>query len=369
MVNLTDLIKKLKEGTISSSEIASLLEYFKEREPKPGLQSLFRETWEESSEVNKEVDSKWIYNQVTDKIGITRVSDSKGSIKNVDDRLNLRNLKRYLKPALQYAAVFILAFILFWLVRPVPDPKESVSFENQFQRIVVPYGSKTKVELPDGSVIILNSGSYLSYSSLEFNSDKRTVILEGEGFFTVKKDPARPFYVNTRGMRLKVLGTTFNVKAYPDENIEEATLITGSVEIYANSDIKVKGKPIVLKPNERAIFSKSNQEINKLDTPSGYQVIEPVELKTIELQNDAKTEQVISWKDDKLIFNNEPFSSLVVLIERWFAVDITVDYPELNNARFTGKFDKETVEQVMSALSTITPFKFEIRKNQIIITK
>jgi len=367
MTEINNLINKLKEGSLTNSEIAYLLEYLKESQPGLEIQSLFQKAWNESPELNKEIDTKWIYNQVLNKVRINRVNDQERKLLPADDRFSLRSLKRYWMPALRYAAVFILAFALFWLVRPVTGTKELITSASQFQRVVVPYGSKTKVELPDGSVIILNSGTNLSYSSSEFNSDKRSVLLEGEGFFTVNKDLTRPFYVNTCGMRVKVLGTTFNVKAYPGENTEEATLVSGSLEIYAGTDIKENGKPILLRPNEKAVFNKSGQQISRKVTIPESRTIEPVELKALELQDDAKIEQIISWKDDKLIFDNEPFSSLMVKIERWYDVQLTVKYPELKNARFSGKFDKETVEQVMNALSTITPFSYEIRKNQITI--
>jgi ferric-dicitrate binding protein FerR (iron transport regulator) len=233
----------------------------------------------------------------------------------------------------------------------------------------VPYGSKSRIVLPDGSVVNLNSGSSLKYSSSDFNSGSRSVLLTGEGFFSVTKDSKRPFYVTTPGIKVKVLGTTFNVKAYPDENIEEATLVSGMVEIYASSDKTEKGKPIVLKPNQRAVFLKSENSFLTSDSAMVSPVTTPVKLKTINLQSSSMTEQTISWKENKLIFDNEPFSSLLIRIERWYDVKIEVNYPELNSARFTGKFDKETLEQVLNALVTVTPFNYNIKQNLITISK
>lgn len=364
-MNFDNLLKKLKENTLSEKEAAYLLAYLKNHEPGSEMKTLFKKAWDESSDINKEIDSKRIYNQVLNKINFKITQENTVSAS--------RFTSKYLMPALRYAAVFILAFALYWLVKP-GTPRtlaitEQILSSDQFQKVTVPYGSKTKVELPDGSVIILNSGSNLSYSSTEFNSRKRSVFLEGEGFFTVNKDTARPFYVNTHGMKLKVLGTSFNIKAYNDENAEEATLVSGSVEIYAGTDHKETGKPIVLKPNEKVVFNKTGKLIRGKETITGNKSIEPVTLKSLKRQDDSETEVIISWKDNKLIFDNEPFGSLLVKIERWYDVDIIVNYPELYQARFTGTFDKETVEQVMNALSTITPFKYEIKKNQIVLNK
>jgi ferric-dicitrate binding protein FerR (iron transport regulator) len=166
------------------------------------------------------------------------------------------------------------------------------------------------------------------------------------------------------------LGTTFNLKAYPDENIEEATLVSGLVEIYASIDTKEEGKPIVLKPNQSAVFVKSENQVQSVDT-SEIEIPEstPVKLRAIELQPLCETVETISWKDNTLIFDNEPFSSLAVKLERWYDVKFLVNYPELNSVRFSGKFDKETLEQVLKALVTVTQFNYTIKQNIVSISK
>ena len=139
----------------------------------------------------------------------------------------------YIKSIMRYAAVFILGIGLSCLVHLYFwNETTNTPIVNQIQKIEVPFGSKSRIILPDGSVVTLNSGSSLKYSTSDFNSGSRSVFLTGEGFFSVIKDPARPFYATTPGIKVKVLGTTFNIKAYPDEDIEEATVVTGEVEIY-----------------------------------------------------------------------------------------------------------------------------------------
>jgi ferric-dicitrate binding protein FerR (iron transport regulator) len=100
---------------------------------------------------------------------------------------------------------------------------------------------------------------------------------------------------------------------------------------------------------------KSENDFLTNDTISTSSVFKPVTLRAVNLQPSSKIEQTVSWKEDKLIFDNEPFSNLVIKIERWYNVKIEVSYQELNSARFTGKFDKETLEQVLNALVTVTP--------------
>lgn len=369
--DLNNLLKKLKENSLTHSETAYLLEYLKNIEPGPEMESILRKEWDSSSEVNQETDPKWLYNQIISRINFNEDIEHEQGQMVANGQLRLRNFKKILIPLLRYAAVFVLGCAFFWLIRPVPVTERLLSSADtgQFQQIIVPYGSKSRVVLPDGSVVTLNSGSNLSYYSDGFSSGKRSVILTGEGYFEVQKDSSRPFYVNTPGIKVKVLGTTFNMKAYPDENTEEMLLITGSVEIYLATDINEERKPVLLKPNEKALFIKTEKQIRRQEYITEELSLQRVKLQDVKFQTDANTEQIVSWKDDRLIFDNEPFSSLIAKIERWYDVRITMNYPELSKARFTGKFDKETVEMVLNALTQITPFQYEIRKNQITITK
>jgi len=362
-MQIEKLIKKFYLGKLTNMELTFLLSHLKEKEPSHELLELYQRMWDRADGTESNINSEDIYNKVVSKVEV-RLESVTGSPAKV-------GFRGYVGTLMRYAAVFILSFGLSWLVHSLFISKtNSVIIADQIHRVEVPYGSKSRIILPDSSVVTLNSGSSLKYSSSDFSSGSRSVSLIGEGFFSVTKDSTRPFYVTTPEIKVKVLGTTFNIKAYPEENIEEATLVTGKVEIYASIDIAEEGKPIVLRPNQNAVFIKSRNSIPpvvnpKMDKPE----IIPVELRTIELQPVSKTEQTISWKDNMLIFDNESFSTLVVKLERWYNVNIVVNYPELNSVRFTGKFDKETLEQVLKALVTVTPFNYNIKQNLITISK
>jgi transmembrane sensor len=364
-VQIEKLIKKFYLGTLTSEEISVLLDYLKDKEPKLELLGFYQNVWDEAEEANIDIDSKRIYNHVFEEINILE-----GGRLPVNSSSEESITKDHLSILLRYAAVFILAFALSWLVHLyLWNRPETQVMADQIQTIEVPYGSKSCIILPDGSVVTLNSGSNLKYSSSGFNSGSRSVALIGEGFFNVTKDSLKPFYVTTPGIKVKVLGTTLNVKAYPDENTEETTLVSGKAEIYSISDKPEKEKPIVLKPNQKAVFLKSENHFLTSNKTIVSPESTPVKLKTVNLQSYSKTEQTISWKENRLIFDNESFSSLVIRIERWYNVKIFVNNPELNSARFTGKFDKETLEQVLNALVTVTPFKYSIKQNLITISK
>jgi ferric-dicitrate binding protein FerR (iron transport regulator) len=367
-MQLKTLINKLYLETLTKEETISLLNSLKDKEPQHEVLRFLQDTWDEAEEYNNEIDSRRLYNQTLNRIGTLD-----GGLKISEGSPNKNNfIGSKVSSIMRYAAVFLLAFGLSWLVhlyfwnRPTTL---SLPMAEQVQTIEVPYGSKTRIVLPDNSVVNLNSGSSLKYSNLGFNSGSRSVFLTGEGFFSISKDSARPFYVTTTGIKLKVLGTCFNLKAYPDENSEEATLVSGMVEIYASSDKAEEGKAIVLKPNQKAVFLKSKNDFSVGDAKTVSPPITSVKLRAVQLQLSSETEQTTSWKENTLIFDNEPFSSLVIRIERWYNVKILVNYPKLNSVRFTGKFDKETVEQVLTALVTVTPFNYTIKQNLITISE
>lgn len=358
------LVEKFRLGIITNEEMSVFLNYLKDKEPGSEILEYFQVVWDNTEKYNYDIDSRSLYNEIAKKIGIP--GDESLHIK--ESRINI--LKANIRSIIRYAAVFILAFGLFWLVHWfLPDETVTPEIADQIQQVEVPLGSKSRIILPDGSVVTLNSGSDLKYSTSDFAEGSRSVFLTGEGFFSVSKDSTRPFYVITPGIKVKVMGTSFNIKAYPDENIEEATVVTGEVEIYASSDRNEKGRPIVLKPNQKAVFVKSENDIRPDDSISTGPVSKPVTLRAVNLQPLSKIEQTVSWKEGKLIFDNEPFRNLVTKLERWYNVKIEVKYQELNSARFTGKFDKETLEQVLNALVTIIPFKYSIKQNIITITK
>jgi ferric-dicitrate binding protein FerR (iron transport regulator) len=367
-MQIEKLIENFYLESLTDDEMVFLLNYLKDKEPQHEILSYYQVMWDKAGEYNETIDSKSIYDKIVRDVSFSRVGLK--SAKESQDRVVFR---AYLRTFMRYAAVFVFAFGLFWLTQSILFRKTTtpqITAKEQITRVEVPYGSKSRVVLPDGSVVNLNSGSSLMYSSSGFDSISRSVSLTGEGFFNVTKDSERPFYVNTSGIKLKVLGTTFNIKAYPDDNIEEATLVSGKVEIYASSDKTESGKSIVLKPDQIAIFDKLENNfhsINKTDLTNNETV--PVKLKAINSQPSLKTAQTIAWKENRLIFDNEQFSSLVIKIERWYDVKIVVDYPELNSAKFTGKFDKETLEQVLKALVTVTPFDYNIKQNLITISK
>ena len=199
--------------------------------------------------------------------------------------------------------------------------------ENQYsetlQTITTPYGAKTKITLPDGSLVWLNSGSTLSYP-IKF-SKSRPVSLVGEAYFRVEKN-GKPFIVSTDYGAVEVKGTSFNVNAYSDDNSFETTLEEGVV------DFKVKGseKRVTLKPGEQIV-----------KTQKGF------------ILKQVKTKYFTSWKEGKLLFNREPFPDFIKKLERWYNVKIEYSDSGLDKLWYTGTIEMESISEVMQMISKV----------------
>jgi transmembrane sensor len=226
-------------------------------------------------------------------------------------------------------------------------------------------GSRVSFNLPDGSKGWLNSGSTLKYV-LNFNENRR-VELEGEAYFEVTPDKFHPFFVKTSEIQLKVLGTTFNLKSYREDKTVEATLLTGMLEIQTLSEAKGRKQTVILKPNQKAIFQRNTDRLTLDENQSAPEKIQGI--RAVRISHDVDALPVVSWKDHKLVFVNEPFESLLVKIERWYDVEINLLDNPSDNLSYTGVFEKETVEQALRALELATPdFSYSINKNKITVS-
>ena len=198
-----------------------------------------------------------------------------------------------------------------------------------------PLGQMTNLELPDGTLVLLNSGSKIAYNS-DFSKGQRDVFLEGEAFFDVAKDAKHPFFVKSANLDIKVYGTLFNVEAYPDDEIFSTTLVKGSISIMDKA-----GKEIAkLIPGEIARLSKKE---NKL-------IVQKV-----------NTEMYTSWKDGLVTFRNEKLKDIAKLIERWYNVEIIIQNEELGNEKFFGTILKnKPVDQILEVFKLTTALEYKI---------
>ena len=235
--------------------------------------------------------------------------------------------------------------------------------------ISVPLGAKTKITLPDSSSVWLNAGSTLSYSS-GFGLENRDLQLTGEAFFDVKSNPLKPFNVHTAGMTVKATGTRFNVRAYPNDPILAATLEEGIVDVEILTPVEKTRSSVRLKPKEQLVIHKTEKAIKtgKPDqTPEKVQKTDTPELAINEVVVKPNVNTVLStsWKDPKWIIRDEPLALFAENLERRYNLQIHFASEELKEYNFSGTFENETVEQILTALSLAAPVNYKFNKNHV----
>ena len=204
--------------------------------------------------------------------------------------------------------------------------------------IVSPHGARTKFQLPDGTQGWLNSGSKLKYTNTFLT--KRNIDLVGEAWFEVTHNTSKPFVVHTKVLDVQVLGTKFNVTAYPEENVTEVVLQEGKVNVNGFNDLY----KVAMKPDEKFTYDKNSQ--------SGS-------------IQEVKASQFSAWKDGLLVFRNEPLSEVLKRVSRWYNVEILLNDPELENLKYRATFQEEQVEEVIRLISLTVPIEYSFTNREI----
>jgi len=198
-----------------------------------------------------------------------------------------------------------------------------------------PSGKKSTIKLPDGTLIKLNSESQISFPT-QFVGKQREITLSGEAFLEVTHDPNRPFVVKTGGVETRVLGTSFNIRAYPNQSIQKVALLEGKVEVYDSE----RNMQILLLPGEMVSTEKGEM------TKTGF---------------DYNTE--FGWKDGILVFDNVSNEELILQLEKWFGYHIVLEKPLTAN-NYTSTFRKESLEEVLTIIGETKGFSFKILKDE-----
>ncbi|MGO4291724.1 FecR family protein [Chitinophaga sp. RAB17] len=264
-----------------------------------------------------------------------------------------RYSKMYVAATLNLAAVTFLYLVL--------SHDTGSTFRN---KINTERGAKTTVHLPDGSVVILNSGSRLSYDK-DFGVKNRLINLEGEAYFDVSKNPSMPMIVATAAVEVKVLGTTFNVKAYAEDSIVEASLFTGTIQLTTEKDPE---RVILLRPREKVII---NQKQNGYTAPATAKEIhsETVSLQHMTFNRIDSSFDEMAWLKNKLVFRSARFQDVANELQRKFNVSIYFSDTVFQNIRINGTFSDESIQEIVPALQQAIPFHYTSSGNKIYISQ
>lgn len=232
-----------------------------------------------------------------------------------------------------------LACLFYTLVEISTLKRESLQLANlaaDSLEVIAPVGSRTVVQLSDGTTVHLNSGSRLQYPQT-FTGNTRVVMLTGEGYFDVTNNPEKPFIVKTEGLNVRALGTAFNVLAYPDADEVETTLVEGKVVLERTaSDGKLEPIEAML-PGQHATYH----------------------LKTGKLVcSEENVEKYVAWKDGKLVFDETSITDAAGKLERLFNVSITVN-DDIKGYTYTVTFEDEPLFQILDLMTIATPVKYK----------
>ncbi len=216
----------------------------------------------------------------------------------------------------------------------------------EYNTLTVPYGKYFEIQLSDGTHVHLNAGSSLKYPLTFIEDENRQVFLNGEAYFKVAEDTKHPFIVNANEIDIRVLGTQFNVSAYPEDDAINTVLVEGSVSIYHKDEAYHPETANLLKPGFKAAWEKGSRQI------------------TIE---ETDTALYTAWIHGKIVFRHMSFTNILKKLERHYNVVIINNNEALGNQYFAASFDVETIEQVLQSFNENHAIKYTIKDNQIII--
>ncbi|MEA4974123.1 MAG: FecR domain-containing protein [Paludibacter sp.] len=323
---MKDIIIRFFDETISSNEKKQLHDWLKESEQNRKEFLEMHDIWASSALINKKFNAEKAMEVFIE------------NMKKLDDsQRKHKKLRRIIQFASGVAATIALLFYINYADRL----SDSVESRDNYTHVVKAQQSKERIVLPDGSVVWIDKGSVLSYSD-RFNKQTRGVKIEGKAFFDVAKDKNKPFIVDLGEDKIKVYGTSFNVRNIIKESDVEIVLLTGSVGL----ELSGAQKNIMLKPNERVVYSKVSKDSH----------VETVDASMFNI-----------WTQDKLTFDNNTLSNVIPCLEIWY--DVAIECPEdlANNTRVSFTILNETKEQMLKVLALVAPVDYTVKDNHIFI--
>jgi ferric-dicitrate binding protein FerR (iron transport regulator) len=291
-------------------------------------------------------EAKDFINQLTSKRQSLPKSFIDNEWKRLSKNLGLNNNKKVPAPGKfrikiwQYAAAILILISVsgILITTSISNQRDKITYNE----ILVPRGQMKNILLPDKSLVFLNSDTRLRYST-GFGKKNREVFLEGEAYFEVAHDSRKPFIVHTCENDIEVLGTAFDVKAYPDGNIHQTSLVRGTVRIsYQNKE------SCILNPNQIYLLIRDSKssKVFMTETVGEYS----------------------SWTEGKIILRNSRFTDIAKDIERSHKLIFDIQNEQIRNCRYTGEFStKDDIRTILGIICMTSPFDYEIAGDTVII--
>ncbi len=240
------------------------------------------------------------------------------------------------------ASIAVLIAVGVWLYLAQVSPPEVKYLTETTRR-----GEQRTVSLPDGSVVRLNAESSITFPEQFTTSDARDVELTGEGFFDVTHNEAQPFIVRSGNLLTTVLGTTFNIRAYPEDKTIAVTVATGQVKIEPSDIGHQQPGSQLLRPGEQGVYDKLSTNIARAQ---------------------VETEKYLAWKEGTIVLEGASLEEATAILGRWYDVEFVLKNPRLKSCMIDGKFRNDKLENILENLRFLMGIDYRIEPgNRIII--
>ncbi len=321
----------LAEKDCTIQELSAFKKWLSDPETHIEVEDWLTEYWASSPEVDSITLIETVFQQIKE-YEEKHIAKSGSSIQRI--------LKIYQKVAAFLLIPIIGLGMLYW----VSQYNQSAG---SYIETIAPRGQKSQIVLADGTKVWLNSDTKIKYPG-NFNKNQRDIYLEGEAFFEVTKNAHQPFIVHTSGVSVKVLGTKFNVKAYPDEDDVETSLFEGKISLLMSNPWSKETAVKEIEPDQSLLYSRKDRELTYSRFPS---------------------EEITGWKKNQLIFKDDTFSNLVRKVERWYDVKMVYNEKLFNDRRLTVElYEGERLDRLLHIISLALSVDYKYEKGEISLT-
>ena len=321
------IVEKVLDNEATKKEVKLVTRWFKTKE---GIDWLSKRMDKDEQEITLGHEDEWVDHEIPSVVMYHEIMK----------QLHRKKIRRFI---FQAAAILIPIVLFLGLFIKVDSQIDLFADDSDIQEICVPKGEKLHVIFQDGSSVYLNADSRIRFPK-KFAYNSRNVQLDGEGYFEIEKNSSRPFNIGLDKVNVKVLGTTFDIKAYNDDNFICVALHTGLVELSSKNF-----KTVNLNPGEQAVYDKTTHTC-KITKP----------------KNIADTN---SWKEDKLVFNHASLKDVIKTLSRTYNVSFTIRDQEISKYTYTITLKGKDLKTSLKELEKIVPVHFIQTKDTIYVYK
>ena len=341
-MNAEELFDKLIKDQISREEFDQLLEGMDDEDTLARYEVYLQELFEK--EVNEHFSQEEQKHSIESNLKVTKNTTSETKVKKV--RKPGKNFPLAAIFVLFVGLVFSILFIISQTDSKLDTTKvakvATTTFEPQIITKSTPRGRMFRMNLEDGSFVHLNAVSSIVYPN-KFEDDTREIEVKGEAYFDVKRDEARPFHIKVKDFQVEVLGTSFSIHAYEDEDDFSITVESGQVKVILD---KEGINSAILEKNQKLVYNPKTNVTEIFDVES--------------------TEELI-WRKGVLRFDSTPIAKVEKILERWYGIDLVINNADIYKMTLTGIHQNENIKSVIEALTYATETKYTVKGNSIII--